>query len=363
MPDAELAIERVLSRSEPGPEPASVIRSIRAVRPDLAFSAAKWSVLCFAAMHLGVLAVHFARHHDPNVFNVFSIVEAQRLWPRLVLAPAAPWWSFALVLLVYGTVYGLLSRAGRRATTIDAAPRVGHPVSAAVGAGVRALDGAFATSPARARWRATPVSGAAFLVGGLAVHMGALALVERFVRDFPGVPDVLHSHLPYVAFGVPGELVYATFLVLITFVLVRDPARILPNALTLLGIFYAVRGLFLFVMPLGMPPTAAPLSSRFVLYPFAGHAYFPGGHTGMMTILSLSVSNRAWRRAFLVTTAAFAFGTLLARTHYTGDALGGWLVGYAIVLWGRSHLAGPAAPEDSRPTWARAMRILSRKEA
>jgi len=363
MPDAELAIERVLSRTEPGPEPTSVLRSIRAVRPGLAFSAAKWSVLCFAAMHLGVLTVHFLQHHDPNVFNVFSILEAQRLWPRLVLAPAAPWWSYALVLLVYGTVYGLLSRASRRATTVEAARRPGPAASVDVGVGTAALDVAVATSPARVRWRATPGSGVAFLVGGLAVHMGALALVERFVRDFPGVPDVLHSHLPYVAFGVPGELVYATFLVLITIVLARDPARVLPNALTLLGLFYAVRGVFLFVMPLGMPPTAAPLSSRFVLYPFAGHAYFPGGHTGMMTILSLSVSNRAWRRAFLVTTAAFAFGTLLARTHYTGDALGGWLVGYAIVLWGRSHLAGPDTPAEARRAWTGALRIVTRKEA
>ena len=58
----------------------------------------------------------------------------------------------------------------------------------------------------------------------------------------------------------------------------------------------------------------------------------------MMTVLSLSVVSRSWRRAFLVATFAFAFGTLLSRTHYTGDALGGWCIGYAIVLWGRRHV-------------------------
>jgi membrane-associated phospholipid phosphatase len=103
-------------------------------------------------------------------------------------------------------------------------------------------------------------------------------------------------------------------------------------------VFYGLRGVFLFVLPLGMPPTAPPLESRFVLWPFPGHAYFPGGHTGMMTVLSLSVISRSWRRAFLVATFAFAFGTLLSRTHYTGDALGGWCIGYAIVLWGRRHV-------------------------
>ena len=87
-----------------------------------------------------------------------------------------------------------------------------------------------------------------------------------------------------------------------------------------------------------MRTTSVPIASRFSLYPFAGHAYFPGGHTGVMTILSLSVHVTRWRRVFLAATAIFAFGTMLSRTHYTADALGGWLLGYAIINWGRRHL-------------------------
>jgi membrane-associated phospholipid phosphatase len=176
------------------------------------------------------------------------------------------------------------------------------------------------------------------LVAGLALHMASLAGIEQFVHTFPSVPDVLHSNLPYVDFGVPGELLYAAFLVTITAVLLKRQPRTVAGILFLLGVFYGLRGVFLFVLPLGMPPTAPPLESRFVLWPFPGHAYFPGGHTGMMTVLSFSVVSRSWRRAFLVATLAFAFGTLLSRTHYTGDALGGWCIGYAIVLWGRRHV-------------------------
>jgi hypothetical protein len=193
------------------------------------------------------------------------------------------------------------------------------------------------------------------LVLGLAFHMTALATVDAWVREFPSVPDLLHERLPYYDFGAPGEWAYATFMLAMAFVLFRHQPRTVPVILTLLGSFYAVRGLFLFLLPIGSPPTAPALDERFVFWPFAGHAYFPGGHTGMMTVLSLSVASRRWRRAFLAATFAFALGTLIARTHYTADAVGGWLLGCGIVLWGRRRIgsasdgaAHPRPPEGSR---------------
>jgi hypothetical protein len=186
--------------------------------------------------------------------------------------------------------------------------------------------------------RPTLVVGVLVLTLGLAVHMGALALIERLVPSFPAIPDVLQARIPYIAFGVPGELCFLAFLVALAVVVLKSRPRDVPSVLTMIGLFYAARSLFLFFLPIGMPPTAPPIASRLSLYPFAGHAYFPGGHTGVMTILSLSVHVTRWRRVFLAATALFAFGTMLARTHYTADALGGWLLGYAIINWGRRHL-------------------------
>lgn len=173
------------------------------------------------------------------------------------------------------------------------------------------------------------------LAAGLSVHMAALAGIERFVSDFPPVPDVIHARLPYVDFGAPGEMAYGLFMVCVLTRLVRRQSDTLPTVLALLGLFYALRGVFLFLLPIGIPPTAPPLGDRFVLWPFPGHAYFPGGHTGMMTVLSLSVRDRVWRRALIVATIVFAIGTLLSRTHYAADAFGGALLGYGITLWGR----------------------------
>src|SRR6185295_1343524 len=187
------------------------------------------------------------------------------------------------------------------------------------------------------------------LVAGLAVHNACLMLVERFTSSFPSVPDVLLARLPYVAFGLPGELCFVAFLVTASTLLFRWQIATVPAVLARLGLFYACRGLFLLFLPIGAPLGAPSLDSRFVLYPWASHAYFPGGHAGLMTILSLSVENRRWRLGLLAATAVFAFGTLLARTHYTADALGGWLLGYAIIAWSRRHLGERVAL--AAPAW------------
>ena len=289
------------------------------------------TVLCFAAIHVAILAGYALLHGDAAAFNLFTMLEAQRLWPALAAGGVARACSLGLGVAVYGAAFAALAHPRRQGLERRATPRprpftIERPVA-----------------------HVSPAFGWCALVAGIALHMSALAAIGRLVRTFPSVPDVVHARLPYVDFGVPGELCFAAFLVSIIVVLYRTQPRTVPVILTLLGLFYAVRGVFLFLLPIGMPPTAPPLGARFVFWPFAGHAYFPGGHTGMMTLLSLSVVSRSWRRAFLAFTCAFAIGTLLARTHYAADAVGGWLVAYAIVLWGRRRfgvLAGGASAES-----------------
>jgi len=176
------------------------------------------------------------------------------------------------------------------------------------------------------------------LAGG-AVSMGGLRLADRLVPWFPSVPDVIQARLPYFDFGVAGELVFIAFLVTSATLLITRQRRSLPSVICLVGAFYAIRGVFLFLLPIGSPPTAPALSARFVLYPYANHAYFPGGHAGLMTILSLIVEDPLWRRSLLAVTIVFALGSVMARVHYTADVIAGGAVGYALVSWGRGRLA------------------------
>jgi membrane-associated phospholipid phosphatase len=228
-------------------------------------------------------------------------------------------------------------------------PSVSVSVNAREETPAAGADPSAASRPAEWTLRPTIVSSVVVAALGVAIHNGCLTLVERFVSSYPHVHDVVEARLPYVEFGPAGEVFFAAVILTFILVIARFQARSIPRILTMLGAFYALRGVFLLLLPIGSPVQAPALAARFALYPFASHAYFPGGHVGVMTTLSLSVRPIPWRRAFFVLTALFALGTILARTHYTADVLGGWMLAYAIVKWSQGHLAHPATPVPSRP--------------
>jgi hypothetical protein len=192
-------------------------------------------------------------------------------------------------------------------------------------------------------FRPTLLGGALLFALGITMHMTLLSLVERFTTRFPSIPDPLLARLPYVDFGWPGEAYFFAFVAAVTAVALRSQARTIPGTFAKAGLFYAFRGVFLFFLPIGAPVDAPAVASRFSLYPFPSHAFFPGGHVGLMTIMSLSTADTRWRRVFLAATVLFALGTMLSRTHYTADAIGGWTLAYAVTSWGRRHIAERSA--------------------
>ena len=279
------------------------------------------SLVGFALLHQVLIALDVLAHGDVAALNVFTMLEAERLIPGLGRGASAALASIGFALAVYAIVFATLTRP--RARVRNGATRSRHvPLAPAAGA----------------RFCPTLATGLLALIAGLALHCGALVLIERFTSNFPSVTDALLARLPYVDFGVPGELCYAVFLATVATVLFRSQGATVPVILTRLGLFYAARGVFLFLLPIGSPVGAPALESRFVFYPWANHGYFPGGHAGMMTILCLAVEDVRWRRGLLAFTAVFAFGTLLARTHYTADVIGGALLGYGITAWSRRAL-------------------------
>uniref|UniRef100_A0A832I3C2 Phosphatase PAP2 family protein n=1 Tax=Eiseniibacteriota bacterium TaxID=2212470 RepID=A0A832I3C2_UNCEI len=326
--------------------PRSLVGAARATS-----GAAARTLVVFALAHLAILATDSAMRRDLGAWNVFAMIEAQRLVPALGEHPLAPALSACLALAVFGLA---LARGARGAPpgTAPGAGRNGHGAAVIARPPTPAFAPWLAPPDGRAAARFRPGATAALGVAaaGVGAHMASLALVERMVPHFPAVPDVLQARLPYVNFGAWGEMAFVGFAALVTAHLLRRQRGSVPAIVVALGVFYALRGLFLLLLPLGSPPTAPALDERFVLYPYAAHAYFPGGHTGLMTVLSLAVHDTRRRRALLAATAAFAFGTVLARTHYTADALGGALFGYAVVCWSRRHLAGFApAPRGGAP--------------
>lgn len=187
---------------------------------------------------------------------------------------------------------------------------------------------------------------------GVTLHMMALSIADRYVKTFPPIQDILLQHLPRLNLFVVGELFFAAFLVTFAIVFLRERSKDLPYLLALLGIFYAARGVFLLLLPIGAPLDAPALSNRFVLYPFASHAYFPGGHVGILFLMSRSIHHHLIRPIFLTATILFGVGAMLARAHYTADIIGGLLLAYAVEAWARQHcermFLAPAAVRNAK---------------
>jgi len=185
--------------------------------------------------------------------------------------------------------------------------------------------------------------GLAFVIAltGIAWNFAALALSERWIRHFPSVPDVLLDRLPYMDLYRIGEVFVACVVAIFLATFLRDRANHFGHLLALVGMFYAVRGTFLLLLPLG-PPIGAPLvAARFSIYPSAGHAYFPSGHLGLLTLLAL-MSPARYQTLFWGAAALFAVGACLAKAHYSADLIGAVIVAYAVYEFGerlgRGHL-------------------------
>ncbi len=141
-------------------------------------------------------------------------------------------------------------------------------------------------------------------------------------------------------FGWFGKILFLPVLVLFSIPFFWRHSQHAPQLLMTIGILYTARSVFLLLLPIGPPMGAIPPSDRINLWGFANHAFFPGGHVGLLFTLTMLLNHRRWRRIGYVIAAIFALGTMLSKTHYTADAVGGLLLAYAVVTWSRRHLSG-----------------------
>ena len=177
----------------------------------------------------------------------------------------------------------------------------------------------------------------AVMAAGLAVHQGLLQLTDAHVRFYPHLADPVLSRLPTLNIEVAGEYGLAVILVLFSFHHFRRQPERTPLLFVAIGMLYAARGVFLWLMPIGAPP-GAPLDSLH-LYPFANHSYFPSGHVSLISLCAWLCRDTRWKRFFLVVALVFGLGTMMAKAHYTADLLGGLLLAHAVATVALQALA------------------------
>lgn len=168
---------------------------------------------------------------------------------------------------------------------------------------------------------------------GVSWQYGSLALVDRWVHVYPSVPDVLMDRLPRLEFGWWGEVLFFALILMFAIPHFRWNVWDTPKVLTKLGLFYFVRGWLQLFFPIGAPLNALPPDQRLNVWGYASHAYFPGGHVGILTIMALNLRSKKLRWIMAGGIIVFGLGTILSKNHYTADLLAGALIGYAVNVW------------------------------
>lgn len=171
------------------------------------------------------------------------------------------------------------------------------------------------------------------LLIGISWQYLSLWWIERLVDNFPRVSDVLMDRLPRIDFGIFGELWFFGLILLFAIAHFRSQPSTTPRVLRAIGLFYFVRGWFTFLFPIGAPAGAVAAAERLHVWGFETHAFFPGGHIGILTILAMSAPNKTIRRCLWAGTIVFGIGAMLAKTHYTMDSVAGILLAYAVCVW------------------------------
>jgi membrane-associated phospholipid phosphatase len=158
---------------------------------------------------------------------------------------------------------------------------------------------------------------------------------------------VVADLLPRVDLSRYGELFALAFIIVFLTVFVRHRRSDLPYLFTLVGVFYAGRGTFLLLLPIGAPAAGPFAAARAGPWPDPSHSFFPSGHFGLMCLLSLSLEQPWARRTLACGALVYAVGTLLTRAHYTADLLGGLVLAYGVHAWGERHLRASQALRSS----------------
>lgn len=184
------------------------------------------------------------------------------------------------------------------------------------------------TRPSWKRWTIA----VAIATIGVTWQFTSLPLIERTVTVFPTVSDVILDHWPRVDFGWIGEAWFFGLILTFSIVHFRRQWQRTPDILMALGLMYFIRGWFLYLFPIGAPTGAVGPDQRLSIWGHESHAFFPGGHIAILTVLALSSPVRWLRWVLGVGLVVFGLGTMLAKTHYTMDSVGGILLGYAVVM-------------------------------
>jgi hypothetical protein len=187
--------------------------------------------------------------------------------------------------------------------------------------------------------RAVILSAAAFIAGIIANGYAVTYATERASNP---VTDIILSNTP--VFDVDALAVYGmvAFIIFVVVLCLQQPRRI-PFMLYSVGLFFAVRAIFISLTHLGPFPihTAIQFTGNISIFLsqvlIGGDDLFFSAHTGFPFLMALLFWNqKALRYFFIACSVFFGIVMLLGHLHYSIDVLSAFFITYGtykIALW------------------------------
>lgn len=175
------------------------------------------------------------------------------------------------------------------------------------------------------------------LIFGIFVNqLSSYYLSKKYSDNLPVLNDFLLDKLPYLRIQWFYDLIPLTALLFFVLYSIKYKFESAPYILLIFGVTQLVRGIFIFLTPLG-----SPLLNYDCLRLFDSRAFrfgvYPSGHTLSTFLCYLLTDNKRYKMLFLILTLLLIVSLLLGRGHYSIDIFSALIFDYAIYSYLEKH--------------------------
>lgn len=170
----------------------------------------------------------------------------------------------------------------------------------------------------------------AFLIASLVIEYILDANIYNTYPNLSLATDFLFLNTPNINILWIADLaLLIASLSFLVFAFTKKRGKYFPLYAVVIGIFNLLRGIFIYLTPLGNPHPA-PGTGLFFL-PSGG--MFPSGHTGAMFLyflFALENKSKYWAIYFIALLVLEIVSMILSRGHYTIDIMGALFIAFGI---------------------------------
>lgn len=174
------------------------------------------------------------------------------------------------------------------------------------------------------------------LIFGIMINLVSSIALFKEEESFPVISDLILDSIPLIKFAyIYNIFSYIVIVMLLAYIFKKNKYNELPYFMTLFGILYAIRGIFIILTPFGNPVEEYNiLMEKLRMFRFG---VYPSGHTGT-AFLIFFFTDGIYKYIVGICCLFIVVLLLLAKNHYSIDLFSAVIFAYAIWCFGEKHL-------------------------